>query len=366
VVILQIVAPGEFGGLERVVQALIRGLGRRGHAIHVAAVVDRGRREYPFLGRARASGAELHVVDVPARAYLRERAATAALCRRVRPDVVHTHGYRPDIVDAGAAQRCGVPVVTTVHGFTGGGWKNRLYEWLQRRALRQFDTVVAVSRPLADLLARGGVSPDRLALVPNAWEESDVGLTRTAARQALSIGDDRSLIGWVGRLSREKGADVFVEAQAHLTDLPVVASVIGDGPERVALRERATDLGLGTRLAWHGPVLDAGRLFRAFDVFVLSSRTEGTPMVLFEAMAAGVPIVAARVGGVPDVLSDAEALLIPPQDPIALARAIRAVLVDRSGARARAAAAQVRLARDFAPGPWLARYEAVYNRVARA
>jgi glycosyltransferase involved in cell wall biosynthesis len=236
---------------------------------------------------------------------------------------------------------------------------------LQCRALRRFDAVVAVSRPLADRLAGAGVSRDRLALVPNAWEESDVCLPRGAARQALSVDEDRSLIGWAGRLSREKGADVFVEAMAHLIDLPAVASVMGDGPEAVALQRRATALGLGARVAWHGAVPDAARLFRALDVFVLSSRTEGTPMVLLEAMAAGVPIVAARVGGVPDMLSDAEALLIPPQDPIALARAIRAVLVDRSGARVRAAAAQVRLARDFAPEPWLARYEAVYDRVAR-
>jgi glycosyltransferase involved in cell wall biosynthesis len=112
-------------------------------------------------------------------------------------------------------------------------------------------------------------------------------------------------------------------------------------------------------------VPDAARLFRALDVFVLSSRTEGTPMVLLEAMAAGVPIVATRVGGVPDIVGDAEARLIPPHDPIVLARAIRAVLADRSGARTRAAAAQIRLRRDFAPEPWVARYEAVYQRVAR-
>jgi glycosyltransferase involved in cell wall biosynthesis len=101
-------------------------------------------------------------------------------------------------------------------------------------------------------------------------------------------------------------------------------------------------------------------------VFVLTSRSEGTPIALFEAMSVGVPIVACRVGGVPDVLSDAEALLIPPQNPDALADGIRAVLVDRSGARAPAAAAQVRLAQDFAPDPWLVRYEAVRDRVARA
>ena len=93
---------------------------------------------------------------MPGRAYLRERAAIARLLREVRPDVVHTHGYRPDVLDAGVARGQGIAVVTTVHGFTGGGWKNRVYEWLQCRAFRRFDAVVAVSRPLVGLLERRG------------------------------------------------------------------------------------------------------------------------------------------------------------------------------------------------------------------
>src|SRR5713101_3623616 len=96
-------------------------------------------------------------------------AAMLELGRRLRPAVVHTHGYRPDVVDAGAARRLGIPTVTTVHGFTGGGWKNRFYERVQRRSHRRFDAVVAVSRPLVEQLLRDGVPPRRLHLVQNAW-----------------------------------------------------------------------------------------------------------------------------------------------------------------------------------------------------
>src|SRR2546422_654954 len=167
-VILQILAPAEFGGLERVVQGLARGLRRRGHEMHVAAVLDGGRQQHPFLGALRASDVAVYPIELPRRAYLRERRATAALCGRVQPDVVHTHGYRPDVVDATAARRCGVPVVTTVHGFTAGGWKNRLYEALQQRALRRFDVVVAVSRPLARLLARTRGRAGPIEVLPDA------------------------------------------------------------------------------------------------------------------------------------------------------------------------------------------------------
>jgi glycosyltransferase involved in cell wall biosynthesis len=113
-------------------------------------------------------------------------------------------------------------------------------------------------------------------------------------------------------------------------------------------------------------VRDAGRLFAAFDLFVLSSRTEGTPIVLFEAMGTGVPIVATRVGGVPDVVSPAEAVLVPPDDPLTLAGEIRAVYRNPAGARERARRARERLLRDFSIAPWLGRYEAIYRLVGRA
>jgi len=98
---------------------------------------------------------------------------------------------------------------------------------------------------------------------------------------------------------------------------------------------------------------------------VLSSRTEGTPMALFEAMAAGVPIVATAVGGVPQVVSSAEAILVPPDDPTRLAAAIRETLRDPAAARDRARAARCRLEREFAVQPWLERYDMLYHTLAQ-
>jgi glycosyltransferase involved in cell wall biosynthesis len=146
--------------------------------------------------------------------------------------------------------------------------------------------------------------------------------------------------------------------------LPYTLSVLGDGGERERLeRETSSIPELARRVRWHGIVPDAGRYFPAFDLFILSSRTEGTPIALFEAMAAGVPIIATTVGGVPDMLSAAEALLIPPEDPAALAQAIQLVYDDPAAAAARARAAQARLNAEFAFEPWLARYEALYHRL---
>src|SRR2546423_14526892 len=103
---------------------------------------------------------------------------------------------------------------------------------------------------------------------------------------------------------------------SHLSDH---ASIMGNGSEQERLDALAARYGIADRVHFHGCREDAASLFRAFDVWVLSSRSEGTPMVLFEAMAAGVPIVATRVGGVDDAVSEAEAGLVPPEDPAALA-----------------------------------------------
>jgi len=365
---LHLVAPAACGGLERVVQLLATGLAGAGHEVHVACVSLPGDASglESFVAPLSAAGIPTHPIVVGGRAYARERAAIRALCQRLSPDVVHTHGYRPDVLDASVPRYHGIPIVTTAHGFTGGPWRNRLYEYVQRRAFRRFDAVVAVARVLGERLARSGVSRSRLHVVPNAWRRSTETQPRAAARRTLGLPAEGLVIGWVGRLSGEKGADVLIDALPHLRAVPLTVSMIGGGPERQSLETRATQLGVADLIRWHDVVPDAERLYSAFDVFVLSSRTEGTPVVLFEAMGAGVPIVTTAVGGVPDMLSSDEATLVPSGDPRALAEGIRDVYTHPAAAARRAGAARERLERDFSVGPWVERYMDIYRLVAGA
>src|SRR5881409_2632302 len=255
--VLHIFAPGAVGGLERVTQLLALGQARSGEEVHAAPVLDPATENRPFVEQLATGGVTVHPVVVPGRQYWRERTAVARLGHRLRPDVVHTHGYRPDLVDAGAARRLGIPTVTTVHGFTWGGWKHRLYERLQRRAYRRFDAVVAVSRPLVDLLTRDGVPPYKVHFVQNGWLETTPPLDRATARRALGLREDAFVIGWVGRLSAEKGPEVLLDALVKLTDLPVTVSAVGDGPERRSLGLQASRFGVERLVRLHGTVPDA-------------------------------------------------------------------------------------------------------------
>lgn len=360
--VVHAVAPAPFGGLETVLRSLAAGMDARGHATHIAAVNTPDSIPHPFVEALHSDGRSVHEFVLSTRDYRAERRRIRELCLSVGADVLHTHGYRPDVMDSGIARSLGIPRVSTVHGFCGGNWKGRLYEWMQIRAYRGFDGVIAVAQPQVERLEAAGVSRDRIHLLPNAWAPGSR-LTAAAAREALSIDADAFHIGWVGRLSDEKGPDLFLKSLAGLADIPFIASVIGDGRARDTLRSLAIELGIGDRIRWHGSLPDAGRYFEAFDAFALSSRTEGTPMVMFEAMASGTPIVAAAVGGVPHMVSPAEALLVPAGDTTAFGQALRAVHDDRTGAATRAAAARTRLATDFGTDGWLDRHEALYRRL---
>lgn len=360
--IVHVLAPGDAGGLESVVLALTAGLGARGHKIGIISVVGQGTPE-PYLHRLLADrGVPVTPLALPARAYGRERAAYREAFSTLRPDVVHTHGYRPDVLAGPVAERLGIPKVSTVHGFTGGGWKNRLYEYLQLRAFRRFERVIAVSSPLQRRLHSSGLRANQIALIPNAFEKPTNLLSRRDARARLGLPDNEVVIGWVGRLSREKGLDVLLESLQKASG-PLL-SVLGDGRERVALEAQVNRLGISDKVRWHGLVPEAGRLYRAFDLFVLSSRTEGTPIALFEAMAAEVPVVATAVGGVPDVVRESEALLVPAESPDALGRAIASAMANPDATRTRVAAALQRVHTQFALQPWLDRHEALYRELA--
>ncbi len=367
---MHILAPSPVGGLERVVQSLAcaqRADARLGD-IHVVTMSQAPVRSLaPFIDPMREAGVRVHTIVTPPRAYARQREELRAVVEQTTPDIVHTHGAHADVLGAHLGENTGAATVSTLHGVVGGDLKNRLYEWMQRRSCRERDAVVSVSRPLAGTLLSQGFAPERTHVVRNTWRPGTTSLPRRDARRALGLPPQGFIVGWVGRVSREKGLDVLIDALGLTPTLDVHLAVIGDGAERVRLTRRTASslMAFQERLHWLGMRPGADALLAAFDVVVISSRTEGTPMLLFEAMAAGVPIISTAVGGIPDVISSGEALLVPSEDPRALWGAIDNVHRDATGARRRAEAASLRLQSDHNLTQWSASYASVYD-AARA
>jgi glycosyltransferase involved in cell wall biosynthesis len=363
--ILQVTAPGAFGGRETVVVDLSSGLQAAGHQVRVLSVLDRGTDpdRHPFVVALRTLGVDVTPLVLPPRAYRAEARSIAEQAASFDAQVVHSHGYRTDVVTGLSRLNSPVGRVSTAHGYTGGRWKNRTYERIQAIAWHRFDCVIAVSEPLVEAIITRGVGRSRIRLIPNALRPGRAPPSKAAARQFLSIDPSARAIGWIGRISAEKGPDVALEAFAALD--PVAEGLdlhfIGDGRLRQELEARADVLGVARRVTWHGAVENAATVLSAFDLFVLSSRTEGTPMVLLEAVSAGVPIVATRVGGVPHVVSEQEAWLVPPELPEALSDAMRDALRQPEQCVERTRRARVRVERDHAFEKWIDAHEALYT-----
>jgi glycosyltransferase involved in cell wall biosynthesis len=364
--IVHLTAPARFGGLEAVVAALAAGAARRGHTVQVISLLgldpmDRCAAFEPLTG----SGVHQIEIRLAGRSYRTERHRVGKVLAPFPEAIVHSHGYHADLVGFWATRSVPNRIVSTVHGFTGGRAKNQIYEWLDRQALRRFDAVVPVSLPLVDRLALAGVPRDRVHLIPNGYAGRVEPLGRAAARAELGLPADAPVVGWIGRLSREKAPDVFLEASGR-AGASVRASVIGNGVMRSALEAQAAMLGIAERVHWHGELPGAARFLPAFDVLMMTSRTEGTPIVLLEAMAAGIPVIVTAVGGIPDVVTDREAVLVPSEHPDLLAQAIDDLFRSPEAARTRAERAKTRLSEQFGAEPWLDRYERVYTTLTRA
>jgi glycosyltransferase involved in cell wall biosynthesis len=361
-VIVQVVAPGAIGGLETVVAALLTAAAQHHSPMAcVALLAPDAPVPHALANAAAAAGVPVVRVLAPHRAYRAQYRALRDALRQVRATLVHSHGYHADVLTAISARSLGIAHMSTLHGFVGGTRRSRAYEWLQLRALRGARAVVGVSAPIVSRTISSGVSADRVHLVPNAAPQI-APLSRDDARSVLGLDRSTRAIAWVGRFSAEKHPRGFLDVlEALPAEPPVVGVMIGDGPLLAPIREQGDALLQRGRLVLAGSQPSAGRLLPAFDALLITSTTEGTPMVALEAMLAGVPVISTAVGGVPTLLDDGRAgLLVPAGEPAPMVRSLSQVLDNPELARCLVAAARTRVATDYSSEVWWARYAALY------
>jgi glycosyltransferase involved in cell wall biosynthesis len=321
--VLRVIARLNMGGPALHVAYLTAGLEPRGyHTTLVAGSLARGESSMSFV----AEGLEVPVIHVdelhreisPARDLV-AIVRLAGLMRKERPHILHTHTAKAGAIGRLAALLAGdarpLIIVHTFHGHVLRGYFDpvrtfgfRLFErWLARITT----ALVAVSPQVRDDLVRLGVAPARKFAVVRLGIELDErvaadGPTRAETRRAMGIAPDRFVVGWIGRMTGVKRTNDVLRAVARLRERGVDAMLclVGDGPDRDDVERRASELGVMRHCLFLGYQEEVGRFFSAFDAFVLTSVNEGTPVTTIEALAAGVPVVATRVGGVPDVVRD--------------------------------------------------------------
>jgi glycosyltransferase involved in cell wall biosynthesis len=361
--VIHAIVPGRAGGKESVVLSLASGLLDRGWEVTLMITCLKGRESSDFVAQAEAALIPHHVVLVKSRRYDKEVRALRDEILRQNTPLLHTHGYRSDFAGA-LTTFCdrSVRLISTAHGFTAGDLRNRMYEWLQLKAMSRAKAVVAVAGPVASVLEKNGVPTRKIHVVRNAWRPPGIMLSREEARAHLGLSLTQRYIGWIGRLSLEKGADVAIEAMSSVP-LHSTLVIVGSGREQEALEQLVKKLGMRDRVHFVGLVNDAWKYVKAFDFLLLSSRTEGTPMTLFEAIYGDVPIIASNVGGVPELLSHDSAWLVKPDNGCALGKSIGEALSDPCHGRGKAQRARKNLFDRFGYSEWIDSHEALYERV---
>ena len=347
------------GGVMRHVLDLAEGLPRRGFRVllvHAKRGIDAA-----FAGRIERQkefGYETAMLDLQRAPGGHDFAATMALRRVIRAfggaDVLHGHSSK-----AGALARLGRwsharRVVYTPHAWYTqnpelGNSSRRAYQFIERALATVTDRIISVSRDEAEHAVALGIGRRKLVLIENgieSWTPEQVAQNRAATRARLGIGADDVVVGFLGRLAPQKAPDVALRAFRQILDgRPATRIVLaGDGPEGARLRALMSELGLGDRIVQF-PVANGPDVIPAFDLFLMTSRYEGFPYVLLEALAAGCAIVTTRVGGVVDCVLDGEnGAVVDDVDPDPIARAVLAIVNDpdtlnrmRAESRARAA-----------------------------
>lgn len=303
-----------------------------------------GERRVPdnaFVAAARGAGLDVAVIPEDGAWDLGAMAGLRRVVAEQTPDLVETHHVKSHFLMRLSGIPRERPWIAFHHGYTAPDLKMRLYNQLDRWSLRGADRVVTVCHAFARRLARSGVAPERIRVVHGALDAAWAAAgdaERERLRAQLGLAAHERLVLAVGRLSREKGHCDLVDAfQRLIRAQPGLAAqlvLLGEGPERSRLAANVARWGLGERVRLAGQVTDPRDYYRAADLFVLPSHSEGCPNVLLEAMAAELPVVATAVGGVPELVRhEHSALLVAPRHPRALADAMGRLLMDATLAR---------------------------------
>lgn len=280
-----------------------------------------------------------------------------------RPALLNSHLFRAHLL-AAMALRKGDPVrwIATEHQADPRAWARKLFALAARKA----SLVTAVSESVRQQMLDDRLPPDRVVTIPNGIDLRPVDQAQPLPRTSLGLRQTSQVVLMVGRLVPQKGVDVLLKAAASLADLwPRLHLLIaGDGRDRLHLEMIAQRLLISKRVTFLGQRDDVPQLMKTADVIAMPSRWEGLPLAMLEAMAAGRAIVATSVEGHRDVLADGEsALMVPPENPTALASAISRLLADPQLCRRLGQAAEARARRDYSAQRMASQYALLYEEM---
>ncbi len=331
--VLQVRSSAGLYGADRMVITLNGALAAQGAHSRLLSINNYRMDAQPVHDAAIALGQDARLLPCNGRLDTRTASALSAQIATFPANIVHVHDYKSAFYGWLATRRRPARLVTTLHGWVENSRSQRLYHRLEMSLLKRFDALVVVAGEQVDRLVAAGLPRERIHQVDNAIEapaaDIDSAADKAALRSELGLPPVGFVIAAVGRLSPEKNLGLLIDAF-----IPVAASdttthllIVGAGDERESLQAHAAQAGLCNRVIFTGMRSDMPRIYRLIHCLALSSSTEGMPLVVLEAMARGIPIVATSVGDVPRLIRHTDhGCVVPRADTAALATALLAAV----------------------------------------
>lgn len=365
--VLQLGSPTGLYGAERWILALLRYLDCEKTESVVAVIKDDPRLDAPICREAERMGIRTQVFIAYGRVNLSAVRQLKKFIVEEGIHILHTHGYKTDIIGLLAVQGTGCRIVSTPHGWsTQAGFKIQIYENMDRLAFLFFDAVAPLSKGLSDRLKVIPKLSKRVHLIINGVDLDEVKSVRGINSEVQDWKESgHRVVGYIGQLIQRKGLDILLKAVAKLDWPHLRVAIVGEGEERKSLEGIANSLGIENRVRFFGFRNDRMEFLKGLDAFVLPSRLEGIPRCLMEAMAARIPVVASDTPGCADLIHDEETgLLFRTDDVDSLVKKLRRMLED-DVARARIEQnAFDCVCRRYSAESMAHRYESLYRLVS--
>lgn len=369
--VLYVVTLSEWGGAQHIVYLLAKHL-RSDYEITVACAPG-------GLLVERLRGLGLRVIEIPELCRLphplrdlRALGKLYSLMQAERFDIVHTHSTKAGLLGRLAASLAKVPVILfTAHGWAFSEGRAWPWRWLLAQAERLpaclSTKIICVSEYDRQVAVRFGVaSPEKLVVIPNGLETEPFrsATDKRKLRRQLGMNESEGLITMVGRLAPPKDFETLIAAWEDLRVSGWKIWIVGEGPLRPRLENIIQAKGLRHEIMLVGERYDVPTVLQASDIFVLSSRWEGMPLTIIEAMLAGLPVIATRVGGVPELVAEGTTgLLVPLRDPLALRDALAQLIVSEESRRLFGERGRQRALQQFTVERMIHRVRALYHEL---
>lgn len=366
--VLQFITPAGFYGAERWVLALANNINRDDVICDLAVT-----RETPDQDLSVAeyyphdNGQQVHYLDMRGRFDFRVVSKLCEVIRSRQIDVIHTHGYKSDILGLLAAKRAGITCVSTPHGFSGKvGFKLANFIRIGTHMLRYFDQVVPLSEELMDDMKRFKVPESKTSFIRNGVDLTEIDAALASLPEDKNLNTDSRIIGFIGQMIPRKGIPDLLEAfdQLHQQEPGLQLQLLGDGSQRTELERQASEQNSVNAIQFLGFRSDRLERLSTFSLFVMTSSLEGIPRCMMEAMAVGVPVVAYDIPGVDQLVEHGKTgLLAPFGDKAALAACCKQVLGDPELAEALCRNARELVNERYSAARMANEYEALFRKL---